>query len=68
MMSVVQTIRSLKEYTMEVDVNNLILNMSGGLLPKDLQPDEIKALIKRYGNEWFEVLGYTEPDYTKPHN
>jgi len=51
---------------MEVDVNNLILNMSGGLLPEHLQPDEVKALVEAHGDGWFEKLGYTEPKYTKP--
>lgn len=51
---------------MEVDVNNLLLNMSGGLLPEHLQPDEVKALVEAHGDDWFEKLGYTEPKYTKP--
>ena len=43
--------------------------MSGGLLPKDLQPDEIESLVKRYGPDWFHRLGYKESDgYEKPGN
>ncbi|MFA5572559.1 MAG: hypothetical protein WDA42_05585 [Candidatus Bathyarchaeia archaeon] len=49
-----------------VDVGNLLLNMSGGLLPEYLAADEIAALKDVYGNEWFEKLGYTEPEYKKP--
>ena len=48
------------------DVENLLLNMSGGLLPKDLQPDEIKLLESKYGPDWFTKLGYTEPEYERP--
>ena len=52
---------------MNIDnTDNLLLNMSAGLLPKDLQPDEIKLLEIRYGKEWFEKLGYKEPEYKKP--
>jgi hypothetical protein len=45
---------------------NLLLNMKSGLLPENLQEDEIKVLINQYGNNWFEILGYTEPQYKKP--
>ena len=48
------------------EVDNLLLNLSGGLLPKDLQPDEVELLKKEYGDDWFEKLGYTEPEYEKP--
>jgi len=48
------------------EIENLVLNMSGGLLPKDLQKDEIILLEKEYGKEWFEKLGYSEPEYKKP--
>ena len=52
---------------MAIDVDNLLLNMSGGLPPENLTNDEIAALVKRYGSGWFERLGYSEPKYKRPH-
>lgn len=52
-------------------VNNLLLNMSSGLLPKDLTEDEVEMLQKRadeqYGEntDWFIKLGYSEPKYQR---
>lgn len=46
--------------------NNLIINMSGGLLPEHLTKDEVSLLVARYGDGWFEKLGYSEPEYKKP--
>ena len=48
------------------DLDNLLLNMSSGLLPEHLRKDEINLLEKKYGKNWFAKLGYTEPDYKKP--
>ncbi len=48
------------------DVTNLLLNMSGGLLPEDLSEEEVNMLKEKYGEDWFEELGYTEPEYRKP--
>jgi len=48
------------------EVTNLLLNMSAGLLPEHLQKDEINLLKIKYGEDWFKVLGYTEPEYKKP--
>jgi hypothetical protein len=48
------------------DYANLILNMSGGLLPEDLIEDEVILLIEKDGEDWFEKLGYSEPKYKKP--
>ncbi len=45
---------------------NLVLNMSGGLLPKNLMKDEVKLLEEAYGKDWFEDLGYDEVNYIKP--
>jgi hypothetical protein len=51
----------------EDPVNNLIFNMSGGLLPSDLSEDEIKLLTERFGANWFHRLGYKEEDgYINP--
>ncbi len=48
------------------ETTNIILNMSGGLLPEDLQPDEVRLLENKYGKDWFTVLGYAEPKYKHP--
>lgn len=48
------------EKLLEYEVSNLLLNMSGGLLPKDLTPDEVKLLINKFGNNWFYELGYDD--------
>jgi len=48
------------------EVENLILNLSGGLSPGDLQPDEVKLLVEAYGENWFEKMGYEEPYHRKP--
>lgn len=48
------------------DTENLVLNMSGGLLPENLTQSEILLLKKEYGENWFEKLGYSEPDYKLP--
>jgi hypothetical protein len=47
-------------------LNNLIINMASGLLPNQLCGFEIDLLIREYGKNWFEKLGYTEPEYKKP--
>jgi hypothetical protein len=49
-------------------LENLLLNMSAGLLPINLSRGEIEMLIEKYGPDWFEKLGYTEPEYEKPDN
>lgn len=47
-------------------VENLLLNLSGGLLPENLTSEEVKVLEKEYGPDWFEKMGYTEPEYKRP--
>jgi hypothetical protein len=47
-------------------VENLLLNMSAGLLPKDLTHKEITLLQDVYGKDWFTILGYSEPEYKNP--
>lgn len=47
-------------------VENVLLNMSAGLLPNELNKYEIQVLIDEFGEDWFEKLGYTEPEYEKP--
>lgn len=53
---------------MSHDIANLLLNMSAGLLPKDLSKNEVKSLEDFYGKDWFEKLGYSEPKYEKPNH
>jgi hypothetical protein len=48
------------------EVSNLLMNMSGGLLPEDLSKEEVELMASEYGDNWFEKLGYTEPRYKKP--
>ena len=48
------------------EVQNLLLNMSSGLLPEHLNKREIGLLVKKFGNDWFSELGYKEPDYKRP--
>ncbi len=49
------------------ELENLLLNMSAGLLPEYLSNDDVRLLVKKYGEDWFENLGYSEPEYKKPH-
>ena len=48
------------------EVDNILLNMEGGLLPKDLTKKEVELLEKEYGKDWFIELGYDEKIYKKP--
>ncbi len=48
------------------DIDNLLLNMSAGLLPENLNEEEVLLLEKEYGSSWFTELGYSEPEYKKP--
>jgi hypothetical protein len=48
------------------DIDNLILNMLSGLLPENLTEYQCLLLTEKYGENWFEVLGYSEPAYKKP--
>lgn len=54
----------LKEGISEID--NLILNMTGGLLPEHLTKKECLLFEEEFGKNWFNRLGYTEPEYKKP--
>ncbi len=62
----IATIKAGSVLEEDVDIDNLLLNMSSGLLPEHLRKDEINLLDKKYGKNWFTKLGYTEPDYKKP--
>jgi hypothetical protein len=53
---------------MEINkLDNLLLNLLSGLLPKDLSKSEIVLLQKEFGENWFEELGYND-NYEKPIN
>lgn len=39
-------------------LTNLLLNMSSGLTPDELQPEEVEMLVKEYGKDWKLKLGY----------
>ena len=56
--------KSLKNY-FSIPVNNLLMNMSSGLLPEKLSKEDVNLLKENLGNNWFEDLGYTE-NYKKP--
>ncbi len=47
-------------------VENILLNMQGGLLPKDLTKEEVELLEKEYGKDWFIELGFNIDKYEKP--
>lgn len=47
------------------EIDNLLLNMTAGLLPKDLTESEVQLLEDRYGKDWFTELGYTEEKYDR---
>jgi uncharacterized alpha/beta hydrolase family protein len=53
-------------FDFEDETNNLLLNMFSGLLPEDLSKEEISLLKERFGINWFEFLGYSEPEYKRP--
>ncbi len=54
------------EKTFEIDdTTNLLLNLSGGLLPSQLTLDEVRMLETRFGKKWFDELGY-DLTYEKP--
>jgi hypothetical protein len=57
---------SLSEIDLQDKTNNLLLNMSGGLLPEYLSKEEVLLLKNRFGENWFESLGYSEPEYKEP--
>jgi hypothetical protein len=50
---------------MSEEIDNLLLNMISGLLPKDLSPEEVGLLENNFGENRFEELGYDE-NYEKP--
>ena len=51
--------------TASEEIDNLLLNMISGLLPKDLSQGEVRLLENNFGENWFKELGYDE-NYEKP--
>ena len=47
------------------DLDNLLLTMSAGLLPCQLDIDEVNLLKEVYGDNWFTELGYTDEKYER---
>jgi hypothetical protein len=47
-------------------LTNLLLNMLSGLRPEELTEYDVKLLRQRFGDNWFEELGYSEPEYRRP--
>lgn len=39
------------------DADNILFNLSGGLLPKDLSERECKVLEEEHGKDWFTKIG-----------
>ena len=35
--------------------------LDSGLHPRDLEPDEVKAMCAHYGEKWYEKFGHTSP-------
>jgi len=62
----VEQINSLENRNVFTDLDNLLMNMSSGLLPEHLSVREIELLTEKYGDDWFDKLGYTEPQYVRP--
>lgn len=48
-------------------VTDILLWMSGGLKPIELNLDEMEVLVRKFGMDWFTKLGYHEPEYKKPY-
>ena len=52
------------EFTL-TPLENLYLNMISGLIPEDLSESEVNLLKENLGDNWFEELGYYEPEYKR---
>lgn len=44
---------------------NLYFNLISGLLPENLSESEVNMLKENLGDNWFEELGYHEPEYKR---
>lgn len=50
----------------EDEIENLIFNLQGGLPLERLTKDEVDLLVSKYGDNWFEALGYDDESYSRP--
>lgn len=48
------------------NLENLLLNMTSGLLPESLTKEEVQLLEDKYGRNWFTALGYNDIEYQRP--
>ena len=47
------------------DLDNLLIQMKAGLLPEQLDIEEVEMLKEVYGVNWFNELGYNDDTYTR---
>lgn len=45
-------------------VNDVLERLQGEIRTQDLNPIEVHLLVEKFGDDWFETLGY---DKLKPH-
>ena len=48
------------------DTQKLLLNLSSGLDVEDLSTAQVELLETTLGTNWFDKLGYKEPEHTRP--
>jgi len=48
------------------EIDNLLYDLCGKLLPEHIDKKEVGLLEKKFGANWFNILGYIEPEYKKP--
>lgn len=51
---------------LEEAVQHLEIGLRSGLLPEELDEDEIDALVKIKGEKWYEEYGYTREEVPEP--
>ena len=52
----------------EEKLSYIIAGIKSGLLPKDLEKDEIELMIEYYGEKWYEKYGFTDKDIDNKKN
>lgn len=63
---VTYSVKDTKKEPIFSEFENLLLNLSAGLKPENLSNEEISLMEANLGLEWFEKLGYSQPEYRKP--
>ena len=48
------------------EIKAILENMGAGFLPEHLSRAEVNLLKEKFGDHWFEELGYYEPTYRRP--